>query len=146
MGELFDGGPGVLPLALGKRPLRRWRWDQLAAVAARSGQRPRLPPQSLRDSHARGQSDLWLWSRSHLRGPRLLALAAHGSPVRSLRAAADPIGIFHVSPIVAEQEIVIPGLTAPLWEGALEVRRDSSDGPLVGRMYMEEQFGVNDPE
>jgi predicted secreted hydrolase len=57
-----------------------------------------------------------------------------------------PIGIFHVSPIVAEQEIVIPGLTAPLWEGALEVRRDSSDGPLVGRMYMEEQFGVNDPE
>src|SRR5215217_2375400 len=89
MGELFDGGPGVLPLALGKRPLRRWRWDQLAAVAARSGQRPRLPPQSLCDSHTRGQSDLWLWSRSHLRGPRLLALAAHGTPVRSLRAAAD---------------------------------------------------------
>jgi hypothetical protein len=57
-----------------------------------------------------------------------------------------PIGIFHVSPIVAEQEIVIPGLTAPLWEGALQVRRDSSDGPLVGRMYMEEQFGVNNPE
>ena len=57
-----------------------------------------------------------------------------------------PIGTFHVAPIVAEQEIVISGLTAPLWEGALEVRRDSSDGALVGRMYMEEQFGVNDPQ
>jgi predicted secreted hydrolase len=56
-----------------------------------------------------------------------------------------PVGTFYVSPIVADQEIVIPGLTAPLWEGALEVRRDGSDGPLVGRMYMEEQFGVSDP-
>ena len=28
----------------------------------------------------------------------------------------------------------------------MEVRRDSSDGALVGRMYMEEQFGVNDPQ
>jgi predicted secreted hydrolase len=56
-----------------------------------------------------------------------------------------PIGIFHVSPIVPDQEIVIPGLAAPLWEGALEVRRESSDGPLVGRMYMEEQFGVSEP-
>ncbi len=56
------------------------------------------------------------------------------------------IGIFHVSPIVADQEILIPGLTAPLWEGVLEVQRDSSDGPLVRRMYMEEQFGVNDPQ
>src|SRR4051794_31828272 len=27
-----------------------------------------------------------------------------------------PMGIFHVSPIVPDQEIVIPGLTAPLWE------------------------------
>ncbi len=57
-----------------------------------------------------------------------------------------PIGAFYVSPIVADQEIEISGLTAPLWEGALEVRRDSSDGPLVGRMYMEEQFGINDPQ
>jgi hypothetical protein len=56
-----------------------------------------------------------------------------------------PIGTFHVSPIVADQEIAIAGLSAPLWEGALVVRRDSSDGPVVGRMYMEEQFGVNDP-
>jgi predicted secreted hydrolase len=56
-----------------------------------------------------------------------------------------PIGTFYVSPIVADQEIVIAGLTAPLWEGALEVRQDSSDGTLVGRMYMEEQFGVSDP-
>ena len=56
-----------------------------------------------------------------------------------------PLGTFSVSPIVADQEIVIPGLAAPLWEGALEVRRDGSDGPLVGRMYMEEQFGVSDP-
>jgi predicted secreted hydrolase len=56
-----------------------------------------------------------------------------------------PIGVFYVSPIVADQEIVIPGLTVPLWEGALAVRRDSSEGPLVGRMYMEEQFGVSDP-
>lgn len=37
------------------------------------------------------------------------------------------------------------GLTAPLWEGALEVCRDASDGPVVGRMYMEEQFGKSDP-
>src|SRR5262249_58134880 len=56
-----------------------------------------------------------------------------------------PIGTFHVSPIVADQEIVIPGLTLPLWEGALEVRRESSDGPVVGRVYMGEQFGVSDP-
>lgn len=56
-----------------------------------------------------------------------------------------PIGTFYVSPMLANQEIVIPGLTAPLWEGALEVRRDASDGLLVGRMYMEEQFGVSDP-
>ena len=56
-----------------------------------------------------------------------------------------PLGTFHVSPIVADQEIQIAGLSAPLWEGALVVRRDSSDGPVVGRMYMEEQFGVNDP-
>jgi predicted secreted hydrolase len=56
-----------------------------------------------------------------------------------------PVGTFYVSPIVADQEIVIPGLTLPLWEGALEVRRESSDGPVVGRMYMEEQFGVSDP-
>lgn len=56
-----------------------------------------------------------------------------------------PLGTFYVSPIVPDQEIVIPGLTVPLWEGALEVRRDGSDGPLVGRMYMEEQFGVSDP-
>jgi hypothetical protein len=55
-------------------------------------------------------------------------------------------GPFYVSPIVPDQEILIPGLSAPLWEGALEVRWESSDGPLVGRMYMEEQFGVNDPE
>lgn len=57
-----------------------------------------------------------------------------------------PIGDFYVSPIVPDQEIEIAGLTAPLWEGALDVRRDSSDGPLVGRMYMEEQFGINDPQ
>ncbi|HEU5434550.1 MAG TPA: lipocalin family protein, partial [Thermomicrobiales bacterium] len=56
-----------------------------------------------------------------------------------------PVGTFYVSPIVADQEIVIPGLTAPLWEGALEVRRGGSDGPVVGRMYMEEQFGVSHP-
>ena len=56
-----------------------------------------------------------------------------------------PVGIFYVSPIVADQEIAVAGLTAPLWEGALEVRQESSDGPLVGRMYMEEQFGVSDP-
>jgi hypothetical protein len=55
-------------------------------------------------------------------------------------------GPFYVSPIVPDQKILIPGLSAPLWEGALEVRWESSDGPLVGRMYMEEQFGVNDPE
>lgn len=34
-----------------------------------------------------------------------------------------PVGTFYVSPIVADQEIVIPGLAAPLWEGGLEVRR-----------------------
>ncbi len=51
---------------------------------------------------------------------------------------------FVVSPIVADREIVISGLTAPRWEGALQVRRDSSAGPLVGRIYMEEQFGAND--
>ena len=56
-----------------------------------------------------------------------------------------PLGTFYVSPIVPDQEIAVPSLTAPLWEGALDVRRDGSDGPLVGRMYMEEQFGVNDP-
>jgi predicted secreted hydrolase len=56
-----------------------------------------------------------------------------------------PLGIFYVAPIVADQEIVIAGLTAPLWEGALEVRRNASDGPVVGRMYMEEQFGISDP-
>ncbi|MGH2601896.1 MAG: lipocalin-like domain-containing protein, partial [Dehalococcoidia bacterium] len=30
-----------------------------------------------------------------------------------------PVGTFYVSPPVADQEIVVPGLTAPLWEGAL---------------------------
>ena len=34
-----------------------------------------------------------------------------------------PVGTFYVSPIVADLEIVIPGLAAPLWEGGLEVRR-----------------------
>jgi predicted secreted hydrolase len=56
-----------------------------------------------------------------------------------------PLGTFHVSPIVPDQEIEIAGLTEPLWEGALEVRRDDSNGELVGRMYMEEQFGISDP-
>lgn len=55
-----------------------------------------------------------------------------------------PIGTFYVSPIVEDQEIVIPGMAVPLWEGAMEVRRESSDGELVGRMYMEELF--NDPQ
>jgi predicted secreted hydrolase len=55
-----------------------------------------------------------------------------------------PIGTFYVSPMVEDQEILIPGFTVPLWEGAMEVRRDSSDGELVGRMYMEELF--NDPQ
>jgi predicted secreted hydrolase len=54
-----------------------------------------------------------------------------------------PVGTFYVSPMVEDQEILIPGMTVPLWEGAMEVRRDSSDGELVGRMYMEELF--NDP-
>lgn len=57
-----------------------------------------------------------------------------------------PWGDFYSSPIVPDQEILIPGLAAPLWEGALEVREGSSDGPLVGRMYMEEQFGINEPQ
>ena len=56
-----------------------------------------------------------------------------------------PLGTFYISPIVADQEIEIAGLAAPLWEGALEVRQDDSAGPLVGRMYMEEQFGISDP-
>jgi len=55
-----------------------------------------------------------------------------------------PIGTFYVSPIVEDQEILIPGMAVPLWEGALEVRRESSDGEIVGRMYMEELF--NDPQ
>jgi predicted secreted hydrolase len=51
-----------------------------------------------------------------------------------------PVGTFYVSPMVEDQEILIPGMSVPLWEGAMEVRRDSSDGELVGRMYMEELF------
>ena len=51
-----------------------------------------------------------------------------------------PVGTFYVSPMVEDQEILIPGMSVPLWEGALEVRRNSSDGELVGRMYMEELF------
>jgi len=54
-----------------------------------------------------------------------------------------PMGTFYVSPMVEDQEILIPGMTVPLWEGAMEVRRNSSDGEHVGRMYMEELF--NDP-
>lgn len=54
-----------------------------------------------------------------------------------------PVGTFYVSPMVEDQEILIPGMTVPLWEGAMEVRRGSSDGELIGRMYMEELF--NDP-
>src|SRR4029079_2354442 len=56
-----------------------------------------------------------------------------------------PLGIFCVAQIVPDQEIVIARLTAPLWEGALEVRRDASDGPVVGRMYMQEQFCISAP-
>jgi len=51
-----------------------------------------------------------------------------------------PVGTFYVSPMVEDQEILIPGMSVPLWEGAMEVRRDSSDGELVGHMYMEELF------
>ena len=54
-----------------------------------------------------------------------------------------PVGTFYVSPMVEDQEILIPGMTVPLWEGAMELRRGSSDGELIGRMYMEELF--NDP-
>ena len=60
------------------------------------------------------------------------------------RLLRTPVGTFYVSPLVEDQEILIPGMTVPLWEGAMEVRRDSSDGELIGRMYMEELF--NDPE
>ena len=44
-----------------------------------------------------------------------------------------------------DNDILEPaGIDWRLWEGALEVRRDSSDGEVVGRMYMEELF--NDPQ
>ena len=61
-----------------------------------------------------------------------------------LRLLRTPIGTFIVSPIVPDQEIEIAGLTVPLWRGAGGAPRDS-DGPVVGRMYMEEQFGVSEP-
>jgi CrtC N-terminal lipocalin domain len=48
-----------------------------------------------------------------------------------------PRGSYFLTPIVANQETLIPPPRYGLWEGTVWVRQAAEDGPVVGRGYLE---------